>query len=240
MTLTFLGTRGYIDVRTRLHRRHSALLVTIRGRRFMIDCGEDWRLRLRALHPDAILLTHAHPDHAGGLDRGAPCPVYATTETQRLLTRSPVSAWRTVRPRKPFRLCGCTAEAFRVIHSLRAPAVGYRISHGRAVCFYVPDVVAIPQRRAALRGVTLYIGDGARLTRPLVRGRGDVPFGHTSVQDQLDWCRREGVARALFTHCGTEVVAGDARRIEGLVRRMGEERGVDAGIARDGLEVELV
>lgn len=240
MTLTFLGTRGYIDVRTRLHRRHSALLVTNRGRRFMIDCGEDWRLRLRALHPDAILLTHAHPDHAGGLDRGAPCPVYATADTRRLLARFPVQTWEIVRPRRPFRLCGCTVEAFRVIHSLRAPAVGYRISRGRAVCFYVPDVVAIPQRRAALRGATLYVGDGARLTRPLVRRRGNVLFGHTTVQDQLDWCRREGVPRALFTHCGTEIVAGDARRIRSQVRRMGEERGVDARIAHDGLELELV
>jgi glyoxylase-like metal-dependent hydrolase (beta-lactamase superfamily II) len=67
MTLTFLGTRGYIDARTRRHRMHTALLVTRRRRRVMIDCGEDWAPRVGRLRPQAILVTHAHPDHTGGL-----------------------------------------------------------------------------------------------------------------------------------------------------------------------------
>jgi glyoxylase-like metal-dependent hydrolase (beta-lactamase superfamily II) len=47
----------------------------------MIDCGADWLARLKAVAPSAIVITHAHPDHAFGLARGAPCPVYATAET---------------------------------------------------------------------------------------------------------------------------------------------------------------
>jgi ribonuclease BN (tRNA processing enzyme) len=42
MTLTFLGTRGNIDVRTRRHRRHTSTLVSYQGKRVMIDCGTDW------------------------------------------------------------------------------------------------------------------------------------------------------------------------------------------------------
>ena len=47
----------------------------------MVDCGEDWLGRVEAIRPDAIIITHGHPDHAFGLRSGAPCPVYATSET---------------------------------------------------------------------------------------------------------------------------------------------------------------
>ena len=33
----------------------------------MIDCGLDWLGKFEKLQPDAIVLTHAHPDHAWGL-----------------------------------------------------------------------------------------------------------------------------------------------------------------------------
>src|SRR5437870_11375912 len=87
MKLTFLGTRGEIDTRTRRHRMHTSLLVSHGGARAMIDCGLDWLGKFERLHPSAIVLTHAHPDHAWGLKRGAPCPVYAPQKTDRKSTR---------------------------------------------------------------------------------------------------------------------------------------------------------
>jgi len=39
VNLTFLGTRGEIEARTRRHRMHTSLLVSHRGARVMIDCG---------------------------------------------------------------------------------------------------------------------------------------------------------------------------------------------------------
>jgi len=79
--LTFLGTRGYHDVRTPRHSMHTSLLVTSEERQIMIDCGEDWLGKVIEVNPDAIVVTHAHPDHADGLRNGAPCPVYATSES---------------------------------------------------------------------------------------------------------------------------------------------------------------
>src|SRR5690606_3412712 len=67
MVLRFLGTRGEIEARTRAHRMHASLEVAYRGRSVMIDCGADWRARVWRLAPKAIVLTHAHPDHAAGL-----------------------------------------------------------------------------------------------------------------------------------------------------------------------------
>ena len=90
MKLTFLGTRGGTTLRPRQHRYHSALLVEHDGTRIMIDCGADWLGKLRRIAPSAILLTHAHPDHAAGLAEGAPCGVYVTPETWNLLRRYPV------------------------------------------------------------------------------------------------------------------------------------------------------
>ena len=67
MKLTFLGTRGEIEARTALHRMHSCLMV---DGRVLVDCGADWLGKISALCPQAIILTHAHLDHAGGLKRG--------------------------------------------------------------------------------------------------------------------------------------------------------------------------
>lgn len=239
MKLIFIGTRGNIDRATRRHRRNSALLIAVNRRRIMIDCGTDWRSRLRVIRPDAILVTHAHPDHAGGLDQGAPCPVYATRKTWAIMAGYPLDQRHVVKERFPIQLYGPAVEAFPVIHSLRAPAVGYRLSQGGTAIFYIPDVVDIRERRDALRGVRLFVGDGAALARPIVRRRGSRLFGHTTIRAQLGWCEQAGIAEAVFTHCGSEIVAGGTRAIAARVRAMGRERGVDARIAYDGLELAV-
>src|SRR5882724_7632161 len=81
MKITFLGTRGYIDARTRRHYRHTSTMIAYKGKRVMIDCGLDWAKKVFMVKPDAIVITHAHPDHAWGLKNGSPCPVYATQES---------------------------------------------------------------------------------------------------------------------------------------------------------------
>ncbi len=234
--LSFPGTRGEIDARTVLHRMHSCLLV---NRRVLVDCGEDWLGKIEALAPEAIVLTHAHPDHVGGLKRGAPCPVYGTSETWRKLGRYPISGRTLIQPRQPFTLRGVTFEAFTVEHSLIAPAVGFRITTAGGAVFYAPDLVDIHQPREALSDIALYVGDGAAITRPLIRRSGDRSIGHASVRMQLDWCREQGIPRAVITHCGSEIVKGDARAVAARVRALGEERGIDVVVAHDGLELTL-
>jgi phosphoribosyl 1,2-cyclic phosphodiesterase len=237
--LTFLGTRGEIEKKTRRHRRHSALLVSVAGARVLLDCGTDWRDRIAVLRPSAIVLTHGHPDHASGLRNGAPCPVYATAETWQVLAVYPIPERRIIPQREPIDVRGIVFEAFPVEHSTRAPAVGYRITADRWSVFYVPDVVAIPDPAAALHAVDIYIGDGATVTRPIIRRREGVRTGHTPIRAQLDWCRAQGVTRAIFTHCGSQIVGGDGRVLGALVRRLGRERGVEAWIAFDGMELSL-
>jgi phosphoribosyl 1,2-cyclic phosphodiesterase len=237
--LTFLGTRGYIDQRSPRHQRHSALLVSYRGRSVMIDCGEDWRGKLAEIGPSALVLTHGHPDHAFGLQSGAGCPVYATATTWQLIEHYPITVRREIAPRRPIDIEGMAFEAFPVAHSIRAPAVGFRITAGRSAIFYVPDVVYIEDRARALDGVRLYIGDAATMARPLVRRRGDALIGHTPVRTQLTWCSEAGVPRAIFTHCGSEIVGGEEDVICSRLEEFARERGVEAALAHDGMEVVL-
>jgi glyoxylase-like metal-dependent hydrolase (beta-lactamase superfamily II) len=152
LELTFLGTRGEIKIRSRPHQRHSSLLVEHDGARIMIDCGTDWLGRLTAVAPTAIVLTHAHPDHAGGLAQGAPCPVYATRETLRL-----VRDRRSMPLKKSVAIGGLRFKAYRVQHSIRAPAVGYRVfDQGRLLLLRAGRCRASKRRGSVRRSRRLY------------------------------------------------------------------------------------
>jgi len=235
MKLVFDGTRGNIEVRSRRHFRHTSLTVSYHGRRVIVDRGADWLGAARNEQAQAIVLTHAHDDHAAGLARGVSCPVFATRDTWRLIDRYPIADRGVVRPRRPFAIAGITFEAFPVEHSLRAPAVGYRIAAGRVAVFYCPDLVFIRDRDAALAQVALYIGDGTTITRPLVRRRGRRLIGHTMVPAQLAWCRHAGVPRAIITHCGTEIVAADQRKLNARINELGRRYGLRVEVAEDGM-----
>ena len=215
------------------------MLVGYRRRELMIDCGLDWHDRLAHLRPAAIVLTHAHADHAAGLRNGAPCPVYAPAETWSAINWYAIAERVVIEPRRPLGVLGIEFEAFPVEHSLRAPAVGYRISAGRAAIFYAPDLVSIVDEQDALSGLDLYVGDGAAVTRSIVRRRQGRAIGHASIKVQLEWCAAAGVRRGLFTHCGSEIVKGDTRTVAAAVGALGEEHGIEALIAYDGLELSL-
>ena len=84
MKLTFLGTGTSQGVPVigcqcevcrsedrRDRRLRTSAMVEVGGQRFIIDAGPDFRyqmLREGVTHIDAILLTHEHKDHTGGID----------------------------------------------------------------------------------------------------------------------------------------------------------------------------
>ena len=239
MKLTFLGTRGTSVAGSRRHQRHASLIVQYRGQGVMIDCGTDLEEEVESLRPCAIVLTHGDPNHAGGLQRGVPCPVLAPIATLQDLSDYGIRRRKAIRLRKPVDIHGMVFEAFPVDASRRAPTVGYRISAGMTRIFYAPNVACIHYRHDALRGVNLYIGGGANLEQTFVRRGPDPDMGRASVSTQLTWCRQAGIRRAIITHCGRAIIESDPRHISMKIKAQGRNRDIDVRLAYDGLEIIL-
>jgi phosphoribosyl 1,2-cyclic phosphodiesterase len=172
-----------------------------------------------------------------GLKNGAPCEVFATGETWKKLQRFAIRKRSVVPPHQAIKIGGLTFEAFPVEHSLIAPAVGYRVTCTGNSIFYVPDVVSIPELGRALSGVSVYVGDGATISRPLVRKRNTALIGHAPITVQLQWCKEESISRAFFTHCGSQIVTGDKKATTEKIRMLGRELSIDVQIADDGVEI---
>jgi hypothetical protein len=57
----------------------------------------------------------------------------------------------------------------------------------------------------------------------MVRMKDGVSIGHAPITTQLGRCAKAHVNKAIFTHCGSTVVLGDARAFAAIVRNLGRE-----------------
>jgi phosphoribosyl 1,2-cyclic phosphodiesterase len=240
LKLIFLGTRGNIDAKTTRHNRHSSILISYKKTKIIIDWGLDWlkkTKKLKEIHPNAIFITHAHPDHVQGLKNGCNFPVYATKESWKMIEKYPIQIKHTIKVKQKIKIGNLTIQVFPVIHSLTAPAVGYKVSAGKKTIFYVSDLISIIDQKKALKNVVIYIGDGASITRPIIRMHDKIPMGHTTIKNQIEWCSKEGIRKAIFTHCGSQIVKGDGRTLGAKIRAIGKAYGVNVKIAYDGMKI---
>ncbi len=205
--LVFLGTKGEIEESAPKHKYHSSLLIISEGVKLLIDYGLLRKYSLDEIKPEAILITHAHPDHYAWLneDLKTEIPVYLTKETADYGKFLPGNA-KTVEPGEKFEVGPFRFLPYRVIHSIRCPAVGYKIETPDQTLVYNSDLVDIVDKEKILEGIDYYIGDGSAIRANLVRRRGDQIFGHTRITTQINWCQKYGISKIIFTHLGKETL----------------------------------
>ena len=122
----------------------------------LIDAGVSRRrieegLTMHGIDPEgisAILLTHEHSDHIGGLGvflRRYQVPVYGTPETLKYILGGrnlgvmPREVFKPLDPDCPFEIGGLNVEAFSTIHDAANP-VGYRFADDSASMAVVTDL----------------------------------------------------------------------------------------------------
>ncbi|HEY1434035.1 MAG TPA: MBL fold metallo-hydrolase [Thermoanaerobaculia bacterium] len=242
MRLQFYGTKGYVEQSSRAHAGHSAFVLETDGFRLLCDFGENRKRMLSKVRPDAIFVSHAHPDHGWGLWEGTDVPVYASAVTHELLRELPLLHRVVLAPSEisaigPFRLA-----THPVIHSVRCPCVGARIEAGGFTLVYGADLVAFEDPEAALAGADLYLGDGSSLTESLVRRHpSGALVGHTTVRAQLGWLARHGIVRAVFSHFGAGPIEMGEEALAAALEKLAAANppGCAVTAAYDGLEMEV-
>ena len=233
MKVTFLGTGTSQGVPvigcgcdvcrstdSRDKRLRTSAMVEYRGRRIIIDAGPDFRyqmLRTGVTHIDAILLTHEHKDHTGGIDDVRPfnfvdypvihrVDIYATRRTAACVRKDfdyafaqdkyrgvPEIALHEIDPAQPFEVQGVRIVPIAGHHSPRFGVTGYRI--GKLA--YLTDFKTIDDREIAkLQGVEVLVVNALRFA----------PHdSHFNVDEALALIRRVGPREAYLTHMSHEI-----------------------------------
>ncbi len=209
--MTFLGTRAGVEENTENHFYHSSLLlhsINAHPFRLLIDYGRIRAYDLSILKPDAILITHAHPDHYLWTlqEVNTAVPIYLTRETYDYGTYTPVHP-RIFTPYNNLTLGPFQIFPYRVLHSINCPAVGFKIElPDGIVLIYNSDLVDIIGKEYILQGVDYYIGDGSSVKENLVRRKGEMLLGHTAIPNQIEWCLKYGIKNIIFTHLGKDIM----------------------------------
>lgn len=223
MKLTFLGTGTSVGVPTigcqcevcqssdphdkRL--RCSAMVETV-DTCVVIDCGPDFRQQMLSQtfrKIDAVLLTHIHYDHVGGMDDLRPfCQfgevnVYADDKTacglkhtipycfaEHRYPGAPKINLHTIEPHKVLRVGSLDILPVQVMHD-KLPILGYRFND----FLYITDMKSVAETEwDYFKGVRTLVVNALRFTPD--------HHSHQSVDDAITFARRIGATHTFLTH----------------------------------------
>jgi len=220
--LLFLGTgtsTGVPQIGCRCHtcishdprdkRLRTSAIASVGDTNLLIDCGPDFRQQiLRAGSPElsALLVTHIHYDHVGGIDdlrpycANGPFPVYCTEDVAHGLRRSfpycfdkhpypgvPTFDLHIIDPKKKFTHEGIEITPLPVIH-YKLPIVGYRIGD----LAYITDCKTMPDSTLELiKGCDTLVINALRHQEHL---------SHINLQQAIEIVKKANTRVAYFTH----------------------------------------
>ena len=215
-------------------RTRSSVMISKKGFNLLIDCSPDFieqvgREKIKKI--DAVILTHAHADAAGGLkklDRWTKQPVVIYTEKGNFkkfgnlmnLELKEMELGRT-KPIGPFRV-----SAYRVKHGLTPgfPTVGYLVDKKLG---YISDVGEIPKKNIIyFQDLKLLFLDGAIWFGRKMKG-------HLNVEQAIEMADILKPKKTILTQIGHGYPPHGQARQE--IRRMNNQ--ID--LAYDGMKVEM-
>ena len=191
-------------------RLRSSALIRWQEKTFLIDAGPDFRqqmLRENVSHIDAILLTHNHKDHTGGLDdvrsfnylERRSFPIYCEAHVLESLKKEYYYAFAEnpypgapemdvhLITSQPFRIDGVPVIPIRAMH-YKLPVLGFRFGS----CAYLTDANYIPETEfEKLRGLDIFVLNAVK------RGH---HISHYALEEAVEICRRVGARRSFLTH----------------------------------------
>ncbi len=242
MRLIFPGTKGEIEEENPEHRFHSNLIIDYKNTRLLIDLGEKYSSSLEGRLNDfyALLITHAHPDHyiwTKKAENSIKIPVYLTLETLNYSSNRPEN-FKVIKVGEEFNINELYICAYDVIHSIRCPAICYRIRGDKNV-IYAPDILdTVKSKEEVFKGADILIADGSSINVNMVRRKGDMLFGHAMIKTIFGWCKKYNIQKLFITHCGRQIVTGTKEEIKDMLLKYSEGI-VDWNIAYDGYEVDV-
>lgn len=191
--------------------RSSVLIRSDRGTQLTIDAGPDFRyqmLREKVSRLDAILVTHSHRDHVGGLDevrsfnylQQKSMPVYANRPaaegirseyayafSQNNYPGLPQFDLREITPEDSIQVNELHIQAIEVMHHC-LPVLAYRI--GKFA--YITDAKTISEKETAkLHGLDCLVVNALRK---------EEHFSHFTLQEALSLIERLQPKQAYLTH----------------------------------------
>lgn len=193
-------------------RLRSSILVEFGSQRIVVDCGPDFRqqmLRAKVESIDAILVTHAHKDHLGGLDDvrafnyilRKPTAVYATSEVQEQIRREYSYAFEGVRypgvpeielhtyTNGPFFIGGIKIVPIKAIHYNHDQFVfGFRINDFT----YLTDVNRISdEEKSKISGSRVVVVNALRKQKH---------YSHMSLEEAVALLKELNPEKGFLTH----------------------------------------
>ena len=220
-------------------RLRASVHIEVGESRILIDCSPDFREQMLQMpfgKIDALLLTHEHYDHTGGIDdlrpysRFGTVQIYAEERVRKTLeTRLPYCfsnnhydgvpdiRINSIENLQPFCVNNITIIPIRVMH-YQLPICGFRIGDFA----YLTDLKNLPHPESAkLQGIKTLVVSALRKKEHI---------SHQNLEQAITLSEKIGAEKTYFTHMSHHI---------GLHAEVEKELPRNTFFAYDGLELEL-